>query len=236
MIQQLHLGRGTSRGALSVFPIWAEDVHPVSYSVNTAHARVVELSDGDPDVGSLWAMNSAGVPLLLIEGQLLEGGLQHRMLTRSMLLAPAQATALDVVCVEQGRWSGTSDHAARVGELVRGMRPYPGQVGLLVGLAGQPLVTEVFDSPRMLARQFEAIVRAAAIDAIDLQPAETPGRRARRFLTRAASLRPRTSADAGIAVARTARSEYVDLKSVQWEGRALHTLLTNPRHDLVLAA
>lgn len=285
MTNQFHVGRGTTRGALTVFPIWAEVAYPVSYSMDHARARVGELPAG-PSVGLLAVTNTADVPLLLLEGQLLEGGWQNRMVARSTLLAPGMEVPLDVVCVEQGRWHGAAGHAARgrrastrvrsalgaddrqdevwrrvaryedsfgpsetssyldhadradarARDLVRGLRPFPGQVGVLIGLAGQPLVAEVFDTPRMLARQFDEIVRAAAVDAIGLPAIETPGRRARRFLYRADLVTPSPAGRAGIAEAVRGRTEYVEVAGLVWNGHPLHTLLTNPRHELVLAA
>ena len=285
MSNQFHVGRGTTRGALTVFPIWAEVVHPVSYSMDHSLARVGERPDG-ANVNSLAVLNTAGVPLLLLEGQLLEGGLQHRMVARSVLLAPGEQLPLDVMCVEHGRWHGAGGHQARgrrvsnsvrsglrsddaqgevwrrvrryeaergstatesyvdhadrgeakVRRLVRGLRPFPGQVGVLVGLSGQPLAAEVFDTPRMLARQFGQIIRAAALDAIGLAPVETPGRRARRFLYRADLVTKHAVGPAGIAEDVRGRTEYVDLSALLWDGRELYTQLTNPRHELVLAA
>lgn len=285
MTNHFHVGRGRTRGALTVFPIWAEVAYPVSYSMDHARARVEELPDG-PSVGSLAVTNTADVPLLLLEGQLLEGGWQNRMVAQSTLLAPGIEVPLEVVCVEQGRWHGAAGHEARgrrasirvrsglrVGDrqgqvwrrvaeyetsfgpsetssyldhadraevrardLVRGLRPFPGQVGVLIGLAGQPLVAEVFDTPRMLARQFAEIVRAAAVDAIGLPPIETPGRRARRFLYRADLVEPQPAGRAGIAEAVRGRTDFVEVSGLVWNDHPLHTVLTNPRHDLVLAA
>lgn len=289
-MNQFHVGRGTTRGALTVFPIWAEVAHPVSYTLDHSLARIGERSDG-PSVGSLLVANTAGVPLLLLEGQLLEGGLQHRMVAQSTLLAPGAEVPLEVVCVEQGRWRGADGHGAdghaargrrasarvrsglrsgdrqgevwrrvadyeasfgpnatasyvehanraesRVRGLVRGLRPFPGQVGVLIGLAGQPITAEMFDAPRTLTRQFDEIVRAAAMDAVDLPALETPGRRARRFIDRAGHVPREVVGRAGIADAVAGRTGYVDLAGLSWQGRELHTLLTNPRHDLVLAA
>lgn len=284
-MNQFHVGRGTTCGALTVFPLWAEVAHPVSYSMNHSLARIGERPGG-PSVGSLQVSNTADVPLLLLEGQLLEGGLQHRMVARSTLLAPRGEMPLDVVCVEQGRWNGAGGHAARgrrastrvraglreddpqggvwrrvadydgrlgqnatssyvehadraegrVRDLVRGLRPFPGQMGVLIGLAGQPLTAEVFDSPRMLARQYDQIVRAAAMDAVGLPAIETPGRRARRFIDRVGQVGWHLAGPAGIAEAVVGRTEYVDLAGLRWDGRSLYTLFTNPRHELVLAA
>jgi len=99
-VNQFHVGRGATRGALTVFPIWAEVAHPVSYSMNHSLARIGERPDG-PNVGSLTVSNAADIPLLLLEGQLLEGGMQHRMVAQSTLFAAHSELPLDVVCVEQ---------------------------------------------------------------------------------------------------------------------------------------
>lgn len=284
-MEQLHVGRGTTRSALTVFPIWAEAAHPISYSLDHNLARTSELP-GQAQVGGLLVTNLGAIPLLLLEGQLLEGGRQHRMAARSILLAPGEPTRLDVVCVEQGRWAGPGHHTSRgrrasarvraglrtgaqqdevwrrvngydqrygpngtasylehveradreVRELVQGLRLFPGQVGVLVGVGGQPLFAEVFDSPRMLAHEFDEIVRAAAMDAVGLAPIETPGRRARRFIERARQVAARETGRAGLAEALTGRTEHVDLAGLSRSGHRLYTLLTNPRHELVLAS
>nr|MDP9460039.1 hypothetical protein [Actinomycetota bacterium] len=48
--------------------------------------------------------------MLLLAGELLGGGMQHRALTGTTLLAPARPTVLPVVCVEAGRWHGQVRH------------------------------------------------------------------------------------------------------------------------------
>jgi hypothetical protein len=62
-----------------------------------------------------------------------------------------------------------------VRELVEGMQPLPGQVGVLIGIAGQRVMAEVFDSPSTLRRQFRSIVEAAAFDAVGQDPIRTTG-------------------------------------------------------------
>lgn len=284
-MNEFHVGRGANRGPLTVFPIWAEQIHPVSYTIDATQARVGERPGG-PTVGSLSVANTAGLPLLLLEGQLLEGGMQHRMIARSILLAPGAEAPLDVVCVEQGRWSGAAEHATRgrrasarvraglrsesqqgevwarvkayaselganatssyvehaeraaprLRELTKGFRALPGQMGVLIGVAGQPLTAEIFDSPRMLAKQFDEIVRAAAMDALGQPPVATPARRAIRFINRAALVEPTPAGRAGLGLSIAGRSEYAEVTAIRWHDHELHTLLTNPRHELVLAA
>ncbi|WP_454301822.1 ARPP-1 family domain-containing protein [Salana multivorans] len=282
------VGRGATTGALTIFPIWGERTFPVSYTMEQSAIHVSESVDGQ-SVPRLDAVNSGDLPTLLLEGQLLEGGLQHRMLVRSTLLAPRSRSRLEVVCVEQGRWGRTSasgahssrgrraatrvraglrspdrqhevwrrvsgydarlgtsatssyvEHADRAAShaalIADSFRAFPGQIGVVVGIAGQPLSAEVFDSPRILAAQFRPIVEAAAMDALGQPALPTPARRAIRFIERAGLVVRRPEAEAGIAVTLAGRTQYADLRAVHWQGRALHTLLTNPRHDLVLAA
>jgi hypothetical protein len=123
----------------------------------------------------------------------------------------------------------------RVRALTRGLRPFPGQVGVLIGLAGQPVAAEVFDSPATLGRQFASIVEAAALDALWLPPIATPGRRARRFVDRAGRVRLLRTGEAGVGATYVGRDQYADLATLRWRDREVHTVLTNPRHELVAA-
>src|SRR5262245_15018918 len=111
-MQRLHVGSGTTRGALTVFPVWSEYAGSRGYTTRLDSARLGERSD-NPTVGSLTATNLGEKPVLLLEGQVLEGGWQNRMLTRSVLVPTGAELDLDVVCVEQGRWGGGRLLAAR---------------------------------------------------------------------------------------------------------------------------
>jgi hypothetical protein len=48
----------------------------------------------------------------VLEGDLMEGGLQHRLAATGWVLGPREATTLPVRCVEQHRWAGGSAHRA----------------------------------------------------------------------------------------------------------------------------
>lgn len=106
----LHLGRPVIRGALTVFPIWnGSAVSSRGYDVSSANLAVEERA-GHAVVAELVITNQGQRPALLLEGELLEGGQQHRVAARSVLIEAGESQVLDVRCVEEGRWSGGSGH------------------------------------------------------------------------------------------------------------------------------
>jgi hypothetical protein len=293
MLDTLHLGRGTTRGALTAFPLWSDGHCHSAYATMSPSVQVSELPSG-PEIDTLVVTNPNDTPLLLTAGELLEGGHQHRMVADSVLLTARSEQAVDVVCVEHGRWSGGRDHrpsgrraSARVraglragaadgirpsggrdrqgevwsriadlegprgrsvtqsyldyadhvdGDVTRmtdGLRPFPGQVGVLIGIAGHPVFAEVFDRPDALEQQFHSIVRAAAFDAIGQPPVATPSHRGRRFLELAADVSTRPAGEAGLAQRWSGGDEKVDVEVLDWVDQAIHALLSNPRHDLL---
>ncbi|WP_299926123.1 DUF6569 family protein [uncultured Nocardioides sp.] len=117
-MQTLHVGRGTSRGAMTVFPLWATTSGSCRYTTQTKHLDVTEVESG-PDVGTLMVGNAGNRPALVLEGQLFEGGWQHRMSMKSLLVGVHQRISVEVACVEQGRWSGGR------GQRTRGRRATP---------------------------------------------------------------------------------------------------------------
>lgn len=103
----LHVGHGVTRGALTVFPVWTDQpISPLDYTTSLARGgRVDELPSG-PQVNSLVISNPGPLPLLLIEGSLLEAGWQHRVLLRDTLVGCDTELVAHVACVERGRWQG----------------------------------------------------------------------------------------------------------------------------------
>ena len=111
-MNQLHVGRGMTRGAMTVFPLWSNRAGLSRY---TTHAKYLDVSemDGGPDVSTLMVGNVGDRPLLVLEGQLFEGGWQHRMAVRSMMIGVHQRIPVEVACVEQGRWHGSARQHSR---------------------------------------------------------------------------------------------------------------------------
>lgn len=281
-MQQLHVGSGTNRGALSVFPVWGEVEIERDYTTAAAAAAVREKPS--PEVSTLMVGNSADHPLLLLEGRLLEGGMQNRMVARSVVVPSRVEVPVDVVCVEQGRWSGErrhtdfarrattrvqaglragadrqrevwsrvseydarygpnatssfTEHANRaagdVAPMMRGLRPFPAQIGVVVAISGHPVSAEVFDCPETFAEQFESIVRAAAMDAVGRRAEVTPSRRARSFVDRASAVDVHGNGAAGAGRTFVGTSEHASITQLRWHDRDVHTSLLNPRHELV---
>lgn len=77
---------------------------------------LLEISEVDRhgDVTHLEAYNVATSPVLLIDGEHLEGAKQNRVLNATVLLAASRKTMLPVACVEEGRWQyeGSDDFNA----------------------------------------------------------------------------------------------------------------------------
>ncbi len=108
---RLHVGQGTTRGALTLFPVWTDGA-PSSGGYLTGRAAAVEVAEraGSPVVEELIVTNRGNRPALLLAGELLEGGWQTRAFAATTLLAPGRPTVQPVVCVEQGRWHGGAVH------------------------------------------------------------------------------------------------------------------------------
>jgi hypothetical protein len=118
--------------------------------------------------------------------------------------------------------------------LIAGLSPLPFQTGVLIGIGGQPLVLEAYDSPQTLAHVWDDLLRAAAVDAVHARAVPTPGRRARRFVQRMTEV-PLAPISGGIGSCGRGTTPYVRMSVLAWRGRAVHTVAINQRHELVAA-
>lgn len=281
----LHVGQGTTIGSLTLFPVWQDRTSIGTRRYDTsAEALQIGEADGGPSVPQLVASNTGDKPVLVLDGQLFEGGWQHRMATRSTLVAAGTRALLEVACVEQHRWGGDRaqvtrgrrattfvrqgfDEAGQQSEvwarvqryggasatgslaerlsapddqaswMLKRVRPLPGQTGVLVGIGGQPLALEAFDHPQTLHEQFEAIVRAACLDALGRPALPTPGRRARRLVERLEQTKLDHEPDVGqTSKLGRARTTNLDVMSLQQSYRRLHLRATNRRHPILIGA
>ena len=121
-IPELHVGRGFQVGPLTVFPVWASA--PAMPGLVTGTAADIEVAerDGSPVVAELIVTNVGEQAALLLEGELLEGGWQHRTLLHDIILRPSTTMVASVACVEAGRWQGGGTHARRARRASGGIR------------------------------------------------------------------------------------------------------------------
>lgn len=306
-VPDLHVGHGISYGGLTIFPVWTPGPDRAERRYTLSEYEAGERAGG-PSVPSLTLTSTGSLPTLVLEGTVLEGGWQHRVLLHSVLMAPGQKLDVDVACVEAGRWRGGKGHRVgrrRAPSAVRGAsyglrpetagrerpaeyrssdqsdiwrrvryyertygqsntsslvelgdrmehsahevptgafsepspEPLPGQHGVIVGVAGHPLLLELFDSTRALAEQWESIIQAAKLDAGTVQPARVPAWRARAFADRITGAPMREVARRGIADEVVAEDlSLFTARGIRYDGDLLHLTAVNVKHELVLAA
>jgi hypothetical protein len=129
LLPNMHVGRGTRYGNLTWFPIFTDASVTDRNYVTSFNAKQVKLAELDhASVGTVKIQNDLDTKVILFEGTLLEGGWQHRALTRTVMVNANGVTDLPVVCVEQGRWGGTNvqrvgnrQAPAKVRSAMRGM-------------------------------------------------------------------------------------------------------------------
>ena len=121
-----------------------------------------------------------------------------------------------------------------------GQRTLPGQNGIMIGIAGQPVMLEVFTSAETLGQVLPEMLRGLAMDAAMFEEEPTPARRARRFAERLMETPLEEASDVPDGVIYSATHGNLDVRALDArlgdrEGSA-HILAINSRHDLVLAA
>ncbi len=111
----LRVGRPMHAGALSLFPLY-HAAPSSSYLLYTdvGPAGGVQVAEVDEagSVPDLSVTNHLATPVLLVEGEILVGLKQNRVLTTSVLIPAHATTLIPVACVEAGRWrrSGAAVH------------------------------------------------------------------------------------------------------------------------------
>lgn len=108
-LPMLHVGFGTQCGPATIFPVWADT--PATTGLVTGNDARLDVSElATPTVNRLTVTNHGTTAALLTEGELLEGGQQHRLVARDVLVGAGETAQIHALCVEQGRWSGNREH------------------------------------------------------------------------------------------------------------------------------
>ncbi|MEK9578759.1 MAG: DUF6569 family protein, partial [Aquiluna sp.] len=102
------------------------------------------------------------------------------------------------------------DAVSRREEPMPEVQPLPGQRGVIVAAAGQPMALELFDHPDTLAEKLTEILHGFRLDVTGLTYIETPSRRAIRFAERTRQLGlERNLLDELPGVLRSPKNQYV---------------------------
>lgn len=98
-------------GALAVLPVIADrlgpppDVLTFDEASRSGQVKVEELPGGGT-VNTLVVTNRARRPLLILGGEVVQGGKQDRILGQDTVLEPGERREVKAFCVEHGRWRG----------------------------------------------------------------------------------------------------------------------------------
>lgn len=115
------VGRPITRQGVSLIPVY---IHQrLDQAIDTGRDAQVEIGEEQQEhVPVLTAVNRGALPVLLAEGETVNGGYQNRTLNVSVLLPAGATTQIPVSCVEAGRWGGGQRG------FVRGMSQAPRRV------------------------------------------------------------------------------------------------------------
>src|SRR5688500_15863528 len=106
VLGSIRYGELQTRGGLTVLPLFGGRATPgyqlADQAIAEGSLRVEEMGDGS--VPNIVAHNMGAAPVLLVDGEHLEGAKQSRIINVTVLLAPMSKTVLPVSCVEEGRW------------------------------------------------------------------------------------------------------------------------------------
>ena len=95
LMPDLHVGRGLQAGPLTVFPVWSSHAPVHSLEVGRAAEVTASEREGSPVVGELIVTNTGAASALLLEGEILEGGWQHRALRHDIICLLYTSDAAD---------------------------------------------------------------------------------------------------------------------------------------------
>jgi hypothetical protein len=107
---QVRAGEPLRAGALTLIPLLTDApdaVHPTGYVPLEAALReqVMQITEQQREsVPELLATSTADLPVIMIGGEQVVGGLQNRVLNTTILVAAKTTLHVPVTCVEAGRW------------------------------------------------------------------------------------------------------------------------------------
>jgi hypothetical protein len=137
----LDVGTGRTLGAVTWFPVWS-DSPSVSGHVTTSSGALVVSECETPTVARLSVSNPGTTPVLVLEGETLQGGQQDRVVVSSHLVGAEAVLELPVACVEAGRWSPSEHHLQRRGRATPTIRSRNARTAVQAERAGGPAIAD----------------------------------------------------------------------------------------------
>lgn len=115
---RLHLGEPQVSGPLAVYPIFGAGARLRYRSLARAVNRGAFIGEVDEhgEVNEVLVCNASNQPVLLYEGELIEGARQNRTIDQPVLVPRGVELRVPVSCVEQGRW----EHGRRAARFTAG--------------------------------------------------------------------------------------------------------------------
>ena len=104
LLEGIAVGAPTNHNGVTMFPVTGGTKVPDGITIGSEGVTVSELESAE--VPTLLVTNTTGHPVLLLEGEVLEGGQQTRTLNVSVLVPASSTIEVPVSCVEAGRWRG----------------------------------------------------------------------------------------------------------------------------------
>ncbi len=125
----LRLGKPTSSGTLTLVPIF-RDGPALDYDsfADALKRRLIKVTEvrGHGDVSSLAVVNKSKPAVLMVEGEILVGLKQNRVLNTTILVPPKTRLTIPVACVEARRWRRSTSFARKADYMlsskIRGMQ------------------------------------------------------------------------------------------------------------------
>src|SRR5918911_2537213 len=111
-IENLYPGEPVQVGQLKVTPVFIREEEALPFlefeeALGRGLVEVTEVSEGG-SVPNLFVKNRADRDVIMVDGELLVGAKQNRVVNTTIVVPAGATVEIPVTCVEQGRWGYTS--------------------------------------------------------------------------------------------------------------------------------